>query len=189
MSPEFIYHHRETKPNKGMCGRDVFRILKEIGCVPEELYKYNDSEIDIPPDDELYKIASAYRISNFARVDTIVGLKLALLDNEHVYLLLPSYNKSELFWISPIYTNTIPIYHAVTVVGYNREGFIFKNSWGCDWGKNGYGLFPYNYWYVHIECWVSLNSEMNEAHRRRESAALAKGKKRRLFTKTFRRTM
>lgn len=47
----------------------------------------------------------------------------------------------------------IPGYgHAVTVVGYTCETgrledttFIFKNSWGADWGANGYGFATFAY--------------------------------------------
>jgi hypothetical protein len=33
--------------------------------------------------------------------------------------------------------------HAVNIVGYNDNGFIFKNSWGTDWGDNGYGYISF----------------------------------------------
>lgn len=33
--------------------------------------------------------------------------------------------------------------HAVCIVGYDAEGFIFKNSWGTQWGENGYGRISY----------------------------------------------
>ncbi|ARN77543.1 hypothetical protein BST97_05825 [Nonlabens spongiae] len=33
--------------------------------------------------------------------------------------------------------------HVVTIVGFNDKGFIFKNSWGTDWGDNGYGYISY----------------------------------------------
>lgn len=35
--------------------------------------------------------------------------------------------------------------HAVSIVGYDHSGFIIKNSWGRDWGKNGYGWLSFNY--------------------------------------------
>jgi C1A family cysteine protease len=44
--------------------------------------------------------------------------------------------------------------HAMCAVGYDdgrRIGdeagaFIVRNSWGMDWGANGYGFVPYRYW-------------------------------------------
>jgi len=35
--------------------------------------------------------------------------------------------------------------HAVTVVGYTADGFIIKNSWGGNWGVNGYGIVSFDY--------------------------------------------
>lgn len=32
--------------------------------------------------------------------------------------------------------------HAVTLVGWNKEDWIIKNSWGEDWGINGYLYMP-----------------------------------------------
>ncbi len=34
--------------------------------------------------------------------------------------------------------------HMVTIVGYNDNGFIFKNSWGEDWGEDGFGFISYD---------------------------------------------
>jgi hypothetical protein len=35
--------------------------------------------------------------------------------------------------------------HAVSIVGYNENGFLIKNSWGTTWGENGYGWVSYDY--------------------------------------------
>lgn len=37
--------------------------------------------------------------------------------------------------------------HTVILTGYDqkREVFFFKNSWGGDWGKQGYGIMPYDF--------------------------------------------
>jgi len=46
--------------------------------------------------------------------------------------------------------------HAVTIVGYTREGFIIQNSWGLDWGANGFALLPYEDYMLHAtDVWVA----------------------------------
>ena len=35
--------------------------------------------------------------------------------------------------------------HAVTIVGYNKDGFIIKNSWDTDWCTAGYAVVSYDY--------------------------------------------
>ena len=37
--------------------------------------------------------------------------------------------------------------HAIVIVGYDQEKhlFIFRNSWGEDWGDKGYGYLPFEY--------------------------------------------
>lgn len=49
--------------------------------------------------------------------------------------------------------------HAVLVVGYgyeaNRLRYLFRNSWGVDWGDGGHGLLPAEYVDVHcVGAWV-----------------------------------
>jgi hypothetical protein len=35
--------------------------------------------------------------------------------------------------------------HAVTIVGYDDNGFLIKNSWGEQWGEKGYGWVSFDY--------------------------------------------
>ncbi len=35
--------------------------------------------------------------------------------------------------------------HAVSIVGYDDNGFIIKNSWGTEWGDKGYGWVSFDY--------------------------------------------
>ena len=37
------------------------------------------------------------------------------------------------------FTNTINLTHAVVAVGYGDGYWLVKNSWGTDWGQDGYG--------------------------------------------------
>lgn len=43
--------------------------------------------------------------------------------------------------------------HVILLVGYDADGrtFIFRNSWGKEWGDNGYGTIPEDYILNHYE--------------------------------------
>jgi hypothetical protein len=46
--------------------------------------------------------------------------------------------------------------HAVAIVGYTRDGFIVQNSWGREWGANGFALLPYEDYLLHAtDVWVA----------------------------------
>jgi len=51
----------------------------------------------------------------------------------------------------PAATDIIPDTHAILLVGFvddsspDQGHFIFRNSWGADWGDGGYGYLPYEY--------------------------------------------
>jgi C1A family cysteine protease len=54
-------------------------------------------------------------------------------------------------------------WHAVLLVGYDddAERFIFKNSWGETWGRDGYGFLPYSYIVEHaLAAHVFSNEEL-----------------------------
>jgi len=60
--------------------------------------------------------------------------------------------------------------HAVTLVGYRCPTgkiedtvFIFKNSWGIDWGQGGYGIVTYGYLDKHLHEAVLLEVQPNPA--------------------------
>jgi len=45
--------------------------------------------------------------------------------------------------------------HAICLVGYDDDHIKFKNSWGVDWGAQGYGYLPWEY--EISEAWVSVD--------------------------------
>lgn len=46
--------------------------------------------------------------------------------------------------------------HAFAIVGYNRNGFIVQNSWGRNWGYNGFAVLTYEDWARHgNDAWVA----------------------------------
>lgn len=45
--------------------------------------------------------------------------------------------------------------HAFLIVGYDEGGFWIQNSWGTDWGKNGFAKLTYFDWRKHgMDAWI-----------------------------------
>ncbi|NJM29462.1 MAG: C1 family peptidase [Rhizobiales bacterium] len=74
--------------------------------------------------------------------------------------------------------------HAFALVGYTRDGFIVQNSWGRDWGSNGFALLTYEDWIKHgYDAWVAaLGAPMNIGLR---SAAAGAGMSGSMMTSAF----
>jgi hypothetical protein len=46
--------------------------------------------------------------------------------------------------------------HAFCIVGYNDIGFLVQNSWGREWGRNGFATLPYDDWLdTAYDAWVA----------------------------------
>jgi len=58
----------------------------------------------------------------------IDGAKQALIENGPVFIVLPLYNSGPTFWKSN--SNLPHDFHAVSIEGYDSNGFFFRNSWG-----------------------------------------------------------
>jgi hypothetical protein len=45
--------------------------------------------------------------------------------------------------------------HAFALVGFNKDGFVVQNSWGLNWGNNGFAVLTYDDWMQHgNDAWV-----------------------------------
>lgn len=76
----------------------------------------------------------------FAFIDNVNDAKYSIIANGPLMacLWVKSYNDD--FWNG----NEDIGGHAVLFVGYNKDGFILRNSWGEEFGDKGYTTFPYN---------------------------------------------
>ncbi len=171
LSPQFFYNNRNYWNNDkkdgedededyGMTGRDVMKILQKVGICLEIEYPYGTIEKvkDIPR--EIFESASNHRIKNYARIKSVKGLKDSLIENGPCLITFPVYNYSEKIWIKQENDKYLGG-HAMTVVGFNSNSFIIRNSWGTNWGDKGYCYFPFSEWDKHWECWttIDINSE------------------------------
>ena len=159
MSPQFIYNNRGNQNSEGMFGRDVMRILSNIGSVEEAVYNYGKIESVETIKPEYYDLAKIHKIKSYAGIFDVGSLKKALSVNGPCYIAFPVYNFSDKMWLKENETNEIQGGHAMTVVGYNSVGFIIRNTWGQNWGDDGYCLYAYSEWGSHWEIWTTIDEK------------------------------
>jgi C1A family cysteine protease len=145
-----------------------------FGVPPEEYWPYTDDEkrFDQEPPSFCYAFAQNYQTIKYFRHDspgtkpeeTLLRVKTYLSKGHPAMFGFTVYNSIE----QAASTGRIPFPspkekieggHAVAVVGYdnrmkikNKYGkiettgaFLIRNSWGTQWGEEGYGWLPYDY--------------------------------------------
>jgi C1A family cysteine protease len=163
-SPQFFYNLRfnkydkNTQNDEGMFGRDVMKILKNIGICKESTYPYGRIEDRDKISKEILDEAKMNIIESYARINTINDLKASLCKNGPALIAFPVYNYTDQMWIQRN-NESSEGGHAMTVVGYNNDGFIIRNSWGQSWGDNGYTIYKYKDWSTHWEIWSTVDKK------------------------------
>lgn len=158
-SPQFIYNNRKNS-SEGMQLSDAVNILKRLGTAQERLYKYGPPNIhsasEIP--DEVYEDAKNWKVLEGHYIRTIDETKNALFHNGPCMISFATYNYTNRFWKKQSPNETVLGGHCVTIVGYNKEGFILRNSWGEKWGDKGYTIFPYDDFGIQWEIWTIVDT-------------------------------
>jgi len=166
-SPQFIYNNRDNYPNAGMHGRDLMKILNQLGCSREINFPYGTDADKNTTTSKAIKDATNYKIKAYAQVTTIDGVKKALYQNGPCCITFPVYpNTGDTFWKPVNPGDELKGGHAVTIVGYNKKGFILRNSWGIDWADKGYVVYPYSDFGSHWEIWTSIDEHSPEPNNR-----------------------
>ena len=94
------------------------------------------------------------KIDSYMMINSLVALKQALLLNGPcIGGLYVRNNNTPDFWNG----NKNFGGHAIAIVGYNKQGFIIRNSWGKSFGNNGYVILPYKDFNKILECWTIID--------------------------------
>jgi C1A family cysteine protease len=152
------------------CGaaiRDGMKVLNKIGVCPENDWPYNITTFANKPTNQDVTDAVPYKVSEYHRITSLDHLKAAVAEGLPVVIGINVYSSFESDVVAK--TGVVPLPdtakeellggHAVLVVGYDNRNnqLIVRNSWGTDWGDQGYFYLPYDYYsqsYV-TDCWTS----------------------------------
>jgi C1A family cysteine protease len=152
----FIYYNaREiegtTKEDSGCMIRNAIKSVVNQGVCPETSWPYIISNFAIKPDDSCYQMALGSQVISYHRIGYVLSdLKSCIIEG------FPFTVGIQVYENFPMDTSTGLISmpqgqalggHAVDVVGYDdiSRMFVIRNSWGEEWGDNGYGYLPYDY--------------------------------------------
>ena len=68
-------------------------------------------------------------INLYGKVNNSFALKYAIVMNGPCFGALPVYNSNDDFWNKKA-GDKLMGYHAISIVGYDEDGFFIRNSWG-----------------------------------------------------------
>ena len=126
-----IYKVR-TNNGDGMTFKEAFRYLRHHGVSSK---------------------AGNLMIREYAMVRSMEDLKGALVMNGPCVGALPVYSDRPEFW-NKQNGDGFYGYHAISIVGYNADGFIIRNSWGTGFSNNGYTTLKYEDFSKLLEVWT-----------------------------------
>lgn len=128
---------------------------KTLDVRPDWLYKLRaDKTIDgMMPSEGFEIMKSAGNINTFSRISTLDSLKQAIISNGPVLIaVMVRDGDRDDFWNGSDNLGG----HAISVVGYTRDGLIIKNSWGYQYGDSGFSEMMYEDFGKVLEAWTII---------------------------------
>ena len=152
LSAGYIYGTRYSYKGKGMYPRDAIKTLKNIGTCKQSKFIYNREVPEIiekvQKSNVTYTDTQHYRITSYFKCKTLEDIKTAIYSLGPVMLTVNWYDnnyfsKDDSYVMYPGKGKGSG--HAILIYGWNKEGLLFQNSWGNDWGNKGRAILSYTY--------------------------------------------
>lgn len=166
LSRLFLYYNERVMMNTVMSDsgaylRDGIKSLNKLGVCFEKDWKYSKStkpgaKFTKEPPKKCYEDALNNQVLSYKSITTpyLYNLRLCLADGHPIVF---GFSVYESFMSDEVRrTGIMPMPekgeeliggHAVMAAGYDNDTrkFLIRNSWGKDWGDNGYFWMPYDY--------------------------------------------
>jgi C1A family cysteine protease len=156
----FIYYNERVMEgtvasDSGAQIRDGIKSVAKQGACPENLWPYDITKFAVKPPQQCYTQALKYKAVQYQRVSQISNQLKGCLASGYPFVFgFTVYESFESLQVSqtghapmPSATEAVVGGHAVMAVGYDdsQNWFIVRNSWGEEWGMQGYFTLPYTY--------------------------------------------
>jgi len=177
LSEKFTYYN--TKKESGLWDiqgdflRNAFKALQKYGA--PLLGDYPDTRDDswkdylTEPEREIYELAEKFKAKTYWSVETgLKSLREAIFKNKCPVgtgmRWYRSYYKEDKNGRLPPPDGDNVGGHAISCVGWTKNKLWFRNSWGTDYGKDGYFYIPFGEFNQHDfwNAWIMLDEERPE---------------------------
>jgi len=154
-SPAFIYNQIYIEiegKESGSYIEDALKLIRDKGAATLATMPYNSRDYRTQPNPQAIQEAAKYKAASFEKLNDTQSIKAALANRSPVVgaIIVYGYLQSRTF--RELYNSTAGGFldsHAITITGYNDDkyggAFEIINSWGKDWGNNGYFWMPYTF--------------------------------------------
>lgn len=155
----FIYYNERllegtVHEDAGAQIRTGIKAVAKFGSCKESLHPYKIDQFTKAPNGKAYDAAVENKITSYARVRNLEQLRTSLAEGFPVVFGMALYSSFESEEVAR--TGKVPMPHigeeclgghAVLAVGYDdrTKRVLVRNSWGRNWGDNGYFTMPYDY--------------------------------------------
>ena len=156
----FIYYNERklegtVQEDSGAMLRDGIKTLVSDGYCHEYLCPYSIVNFTDEPSKEAYEDAENHKIISYHRVENLNEMLQCLAEGYPVVFGIKVFESFETDEVKE--TGNVPMPdedyeqllggHAVCAVGYdsNKKIIIVRNSWGIEWGMEGYFTLPFEY--------------------------------------------
>lgn len=150
---ERALHHTESS-DSGASLRDGIKCASKYGICLENSWGYDVSKFTEKPPEHCYEEAKEQKAVQYYAVKQTVDQLTRCIDHDYAIVfgmvVFESFldTKSDgLVSMPDFQKEKILGGHALVITGYDasRSVFEIRNSWGTEWGKEGYGYVPYEY--------------------------------------------